>query len=157
MGFENELETGPGTKLAEKTFHARRDPPDIVDTAWVKSKLGQVVLIDARPVGQYTAEKPKKGMKGGHVPGAINVPWDTFVGPDGKYLDEVAAREKLAKLVDGEIWKGQTVVLYCNSHHAASHLQFQLARLGYGNLKAYDEGMKFWEKQELPLRGGSQP
>jgi len=157
IGAWEGLETGPPPEVEEKTSRARRDPPDIVDADYVQARMGKSIIVDARVPEQYTGEKPKKGMKGGHVPGAINVPWNTFHDESGRYLDVPAARAALASRVDGEPWKDNEVILYCNSYHASSHLHFHLARLGYTNLKAYDGSMKDWEARDLPLKKGEQP
>jgi len=156
-GFEDELVSGPPPTVEAKVYRARKRPGDIVDADYVKSRIGKALLVDARPHVQYTAEKPKKGMKGGHVEGAVNVPYLTFVGEDGKYLAPDAARAKLEAIVGRKIAPDEEIVLYCNSYHEAAHDQFQLARLGFKNLKAYDGAMKDWEKKGLPLKTGDQP
>jgi thiosulfate/3-mercaptopyruvate sulfurtransferase len=154
-GFE--LVSGPPPAVEKKTYRARREPPDIVDMAYVQGRIGKALMVDARPHGQYTAEKPKKKMKGGHIEGAVNVPYLTFVGEDGKYLSKDAARKKFEAIVGHDVAPDDEIVLYCNSYHEGAHVQFQLARLGYTNLKAYDPGMKEWEKKGLPLKTGDQP
>jgi len=155
--FAGELEAGPGPRFEARTYHPRHAPRDIVDTGWVQENLGTAVFLDARPPEQYTGAKPKEGMKGGHLPGAINVPWDAFVGPDGRYLSVEEARARLAQFVNGEPFRGATLVPYCNSYHQAAHLHFQLRRLGYDRIKAYDGSMKAWEKAGLPEKKGEQP
>jgi thiosulfate/3-mercaptopyruvate sulfurtransferase len=154
--FEGELETGPGPKVEPKTYHPRKQP-EVVSTEWVKEHMGKVPMLDARPVEQYTGEKPKEGMKGGHIPGAASVPWDAFTGKDGRYLDEKDADEVLAKLLGKVPAKDEEIVLYCNTYHQAGHLNFVLARLGYTNLKAYEASMKEWEAKDEPLEKGGKP
>ncbi|MHC4547372.1 MAG: sulfurtransferase [Planctomycetota bacterium] len=155
--WKDRLETGPPPAVAPRTYRARHDPTDLVDAVWVHARLGRILLLDARPTEQYTGVKPKKGMMGGHIPGAVNVPWDSFLGPDKRYLDEEAARAVLAERVARRITKETPIVLYCNSYPQAAHLHFQLARLGYANLKAFDGSMREWEAQGLPRKKGARP
>jgi len=154
--FRGELETGLPPAVQPKTYRPRRNPVAVTGE-WVGSQIGKVTMLDARPVGQYTAEEPKKGMKGGHIPGARSVPWDIFTGPDGRYLDEQAARAVLAEHVGRELAKDEEIVLYCNSYHQASHLNFVLDRLGFTNLKAYDASMREWEAKGWPRTTGDKP
>lgn len=155
--FAEELESGPGPAVEPRTYRARRAPAAIVDAAYVERRMGEALLIDARPAEQYTGEKPKKGMKGGHVPGAVHVPYESFLGPDGRYLDAAAARQALFARAGRRIDPDEEIILYCNSYHEASHVHFQLARLGFSNLKAYDGSMLDWEARNLPLRTGGRP
>jgi thiosulfate/3-mercaptopyruvate sulfurtransferase len=151
--FAGELEIGAPPSVEPKEYVARKNPTNVVDVAWVQQHLGDAVFLDARPVEQYTGEKPKEGMLPGHLPGARSLPWDAFRGPDGRYLD----KEGAAALVKG-LPKDRDLVLYCNSYHQAAHLQFQLARLGFTNLKAFDGSLKAWQKDpSRPLKTGNEP
>jgi thiosulfate/3-mercaptopyruvate sulfurtransferase len=96
-------------------------------------------------------------MKGGHVPGAVSIPWNAFLGRDGRYLDEKAAREALAKLAGRELRADEEIIVYCNSYHQAAHLHWVLDRLGYKDIKAFDASMKEWEKLDFPLAKGEKP
>ena len=91
---------------------------------------GAPLVVDVRSPTEYSA---------GHVPGAVNMPAPTVT----RHLDELRQADEL--------------VLYCNSYHDASSLHFHLTRMGYTNLRAFDEGMKWWEKAGLPRTKGTQP
>ena len=140
-----------------KTYRARRSPRDIVEADWVKARVGETVMLDARPEGQYTGEKPKKGMRGGHIEGARNVPYTSFFGPDGRALPVDAARAKLTALVGRELAPDTEIVVYCNSYHEGSNVHFHLARLGFTNVKAFDGSMKVWEGNDWPTKKGTTP
>ncbi|MCK6460051.1 MAG: hypothetical protein L6Q95_09180 [Planctomycetes bacterium] len=154
--FAGELETGPSPVVATKTYKARREP-QVVSPEWVKDRLGKLPMLDARPVEQYTGVKPKEGMKGGHLPGAVCVPWDAFVGKEGRYLDEKAARAALVQLAGRELKPDEEIVVYCNSYHQAAHLHWVLDRLGYKEIKAFDASMKEWEELDWPRTMGEKP
>ena len=44
------------------------------------------VVVDARGPARFrgTAPEPRKGVRGGHIPGSVNVPFDTLL-QDGRY------------------------------------------------------------------------
>jgi thiosulfate/3-mercaptopyruvate sulfurtransferase len=155
-GFAKELEKGPPPAVEPKTYRPRRQP-QVVTSEWVKERLGKLPMLDARPVEQYTGAKPKEGMKGGHLPGAVSVPWDAFTGKDGRYLDEAASRRALTALAGRELRPGEEVVVYCNSYHQAAHVHWVLARLGFSDVKAYDASMKEWEEIGGPRTMGEKP
>jgi thiosulfate/3-mercaptopyruvate sulfurtransferase len=155
-GFPGELESGPPAAVEARRYRPR-ETPRVVSGDWVKDRIGKVPMLDARPVEQYTGEKPKEGMKGGHIPGALCVPWDVFTGPDGRYLDETAARATLTARTGRELKPDEEIVVYCNSYHQAAHLHFVLERLGFRNLRAYDASMKEWEAKDWPRATGKQP
>lgn len=151
--FREELVAGPPPAPAAVTYRARKQPSGVVDSAFVASRPAGVVLIDTRPREQYTGEKPKDGMKPGHIPGAISLPWEAFRGKDNRFL----APEEAAKLV-ANVPKDAEVVLYCNSYHMAAHVHFQLHRLGYANVKAFDGSVEEWTKDPArPLKTGVEP
>lgn len=154
--FAAELEKGPAPSAEAKTYKPRREP-QVVPPEWVKERLGKLPMLDARPTEQYTGAKPKEGMKGGHLPGAVSVPWDAFVGKDGRYLDEKATRAALVQLAGKELKADEEIVVYCNSYHQAAHVHWVLDRLGYKDIKPFDASMKEWEKLDWPRATGEKP
>ncbi len=96
--FAGALETGAGGNIEAKRYRARKNPSGIVDADAVKARIGKTLMIDARPRVQYTAQEPKKKMRGGHVEGAINVPYSVFQGEHGRFLPKAAALRMLESI-----------------------------------------------------------
>src|SRR5208337_3540885 len=75
-------------------------------------RLGQpdMQLIDARDAGQYTGAR-RRGPRGGHIPGALNLPRELFFAPEGGFLpkDELRRRMKEARIT-----ADRPAVAYCN-------------------------------------------
>ena len=104
---------------------------------------GNIALVDVRSPAEYSGELlapenlPQEGsQRGGHIPGAANVPWASAVAEDGtfKSADELAAIYG-GKGVDG----GKETIAYCRIGERSSHTWFVLSRLlGYGNVRNYD-------------------
>jgi thiosulfate/3-mercaptopyruvate sulfurtransferase len=100
-------------------------------------------LVDVRSPKEYAGELlapenlPQEGaQRGGHIPGAANIPWGQAVREDGtfKTADEL-------KILYGD--KGLTpdkeIIAYCRIGERSSHTWFVLKYLlGYPNVRNYD-------------------
>src|SRR5262249_46034250 len=76
-------------------FTPRLHPELRLTADQLAARLGQpgLQLIDSRDAGQYTGAR-RRGPRGGHIPGARNLPRELFFGPEGGFLpaDEVRRR-----------------------------------------------------------------
>ena len=108
-------------------------------------------LIDVRSPEEFRGERmhmpdyPNEGaLRGGHIPGAHNVPWARAVDPaDGTFK----SAEQLRAIYEGE--KGldpqNDVVVYCRIGERSSHTWFVLSRLlGYRRVRNYDGSWTEW-------------
>ena len=74
-------------------------------------------------------------QRGGHIPGAKNIPWARAVNEDGTFrsVDELKEFYRSAGLADG------STIAYCRIGERSSHTWFVLKHLlGYGEVKNYD-------------------
>lgn len=107
-------------------------------------------LIDVRSPGEYTGELlhmeayPQEGaLRGGHIPGAANVPWATAANEDGtfKSADELISIYK----DDKGLKDGDDVIAYCRIGERSSHTWFVLTYLlGFKNVRNYDGSWTEW-------------
>ena len=105
--------------------------------------------MDVRAPAEFSGELlapanlPQEGsQRGGHIPGASNVPWATAVAEDGSFksADELAA-VYTGVGVDGS----KETIAYCRIGERSSHTWFVLTQLlGYANVRNYDGSWTEW-------------
>jgi thiosulfate/3-mercaptopyruvate sulfurtransferase len=108
-------------------------------------------LVDVRSPAEFTGERlhmpdyPNEGaLRGGHIPGAKNVPWGRAINPeDGTFL----AASDLRKIYEGELGfdPSQATVAYCRIGERSSHTWFVLNYLlGFEDVRNYDGSWTEW-------------
>jgi len=108
-------------------------------------------LIDVRSPAEYTGERlhmpeyPNEGaLRGGHIPGAANVPWARAVNPDDGTFKPAS---DLKAIYEGEarLSPQDDVVVYCRIGERSSHTWFVLTHLlGYPKVRNYDGSWTEW-------------
>src|SRR5574341_63734 len=107
-------------------------------------------LIDVRSPAEYTGEKlhmegyPQEGaLRGGHIPGAKNVPWARAVNDDGTFKTAVDLRAIYEQ--EQGLKPGDDVIAYCRIGERSSHTWFVLTYLlGYPQVRNYDGSWTEW-------------
>ncbi len=107
-------------------------------------------LIDVRSPDEFSgkkthmAEYPQEGvLRGGHIPGARNVPWARAAEPDGTFKNAAGLR----RIYEDEAGLRSTndVVVYCRIGERSSHTWFVLTYLlGYPRVRNYDGSWTEW-------------
>jgi len=106
------------------------------------------VMVDVRSGDEYTGKilsppgLPETCQRGGHIPGAINVPWAQACNEDGTFK----SREELEALYGGKgVSANKNVIAYCRIGERSSHTWFVLKYLlGYPNVSNYDGSWTEW-------------
>ena len=107
-------------------------------------------LVDVRSPKEYSGELlhmeayPQEGaLRGGHIPGAVNVPWATAANEDGTFR---SADELVEIYEKGQgLSKDQDVIAYCRIGERSSHTWFVLTYLlGFENVRNYDGSWTEW-------------
>ncbi|MGP0075016.1 MAG: sulfurtransferase [Bryobacteraceae bacterium] len=111
-------------------------------------KSNSAVMIDVRSPQEFTGEilappgLPETCQRGGHIPGARNVPWGKVCNDDGtfKQVDE------LQKLYGAEgVNQSKPVIAYCRIGERSSHTWFVLKYLlGVNDVLNYDGSWTEW-------------
>ncbi len=112
-------------------------------------KQNSTVMVDVRSPAEFTGEitappeyPTEHAQRGGHIPGAVNIPWSKAVNEDGTFK----ALEDLKKLYEEKgITSDKEIISYCRIGERSSHTWFVLKYLlGYPNVKNYDGSWTEW-------------
>ncbi|MCI4323236.1 MAG: sulfurtransferase [Thermoplasmata archaeon] len=115
-------------------------------------KAGSTRLVDVRGPKEFSGEVTappeypnEQSQRGGHIPGAKNIPWAKAVNDDGTFK----SAEELQALYGGAgISPEKAVVTYCRIGERSSHTWFVLKYLlGYPNVRNYDGSWTEWGNQ----------
>ena len=116
---------------------------------YVRTTLGSKVLVDVRSPKEFTGEllappeyPTEHAQRGGHIPGAVNVPWAHAVNEDGTFK----SAKELQNLYESKgVTKDKEIISYCRIGERSSHTWFVLKYLlGYPNVKNYDGSWTEW-------------
>jgi thiosulfate/3-mercaptopyruvate sulfurtransferase len=130
----------------ERHFTARLNTLLVRDKAQMlanlESKREQV--LDARSRGRFagTVEEPRQGLRRGHVPGSLNLPYDELI--DGKTRTVLPADELARRYAAAGLERGKSVVTTCGSGVTACALAFGLHLLGWPDAAVYDGSWSEW-------------
>ncbi|MEX1133834.1 MAG: sulfurtransferase [Acidimicrobiia bacterium] len=109
----------------------------------VLASIGTADLVDVRSPEEFSGEKlapehlpQEQPYVGGHIPGAVNVPWARAANEDGSFR---SAGELKTIYTDAGVTGTDEVIAYCRIGERSSHTWFVLHELlGYENVRNYD-------------------
>ena len=157
---------GARKKWIEEDRHLTKDIPSFSKSSYKVSKIddklrvyfsdvrdaigkGNIALVDVRGPKEFSgevlapAEYPTEhAQRGGHIPGAANIPWAQAVSENGTFKT-VEELEKLYK--PKGVTPDKEVIAYCRIGERSSHTWFVLKYLlGYPDVRNYDGSWTEW-------------
>jgi len=130
---------------AGRRFTPRFRPELVRDLAQMKANVGAAreQVLDARSRGRFagTEPEPRPGLRGGHIPGSLNLPYDELYAADGTLRPPAALREAL---VAAGVDLARPVVTTCGSGITASVIALALHRVGRPDVAVYDGSWTEW-------------
>ena len=106
------------------------------------------VLVDVRGPQEFTGEilappgLPETCQRGGHIPGAKNIPWAKACNDDGTFKSSQELTELYGR---AGVTPDRPVIAYCRIGERSSHTWYVLKYLlGYPNVKNYDGSWTEW-------------
>jgi thiosulfate/3-mercaptopyruvate sulfurtransferase len=133
--------------------------PLVVDADFVKSHIRTpgYTIVDARntmfydgpihdPGGTDAMGHPREKIVPSHVPGSVNIVFESVFDDTNHLLPEARLREMFTQ---AGVKPNDTVVAYCHVGQQATALLFAAEALGY-NVKLYDGSFQDWKRRNLP-------
>jgi thiosulfate/3-mercaptopyruvate sulfurtransferase len=139
------MESGPA-KCRTVPFTASYRPELVRDFAAVSENLRSHIaqVLDARSEGRFkgTEPEPRPGLKGGHIPGSRNLPFQALIDPK---TGTMKPREELAEIfVAAGISPNSQVITSCGSGLTAAILAYGLFLIGHIDAAVYDGSWSEW-------------
>ena len=137
-------------------FVARREPARVRDLVSMRRnlELAQEQVVDARSAGRFeaTAPEPRAGVRGGHIPGSVNVHYARLVREDGTLRD---ADELRAIVTGAGLDLDRPIVASCGSGVTACAVLLALDVLGAKDTAVYDGSWTEWgSTADVPVETG---
>ena len=143
------VERGTSTR-PRGSFTARRPPEDALrdlDQVRQAAGAGGAQIVDMRSAGRFAATEPepRPGLRGGHIPGSLNLPYGELVREDGTLLPLESLRRRIA---GAGIDPSRPVIATCGSGVSACALIHALHLLGHEPVALYDGAWAEWGGRE---------
>ncbi|HEV8642464.1 MAG TPA: 3-mercaptopyruvate sulfurtransferase [Methylomirabilota bacterium] len=130
---------------APRRFTARFRPELVRDLDRMRANLGgrREQVLDARSPGRFVGAEPepRPGVRGGHMPGSLNLPYERLCRGDGTLLDAAALRGAFEK---AGLDLARPVVTTCGSGVSAAVLALGLHVLDRRDVPVYDGSWTEW-------------
>ena len=116
-------------------YHAQPRPEILAETAALKTGADSFSIVDVRSLKEWI---------GGHLPGAVRIPWDEFyAGPERRPLPPSEVRKLLEK---NDVRLDRPVVYYCAGGIRSAYVWFVHQLSGLPSARNYEGGMEEWKR-----------
>lgn len=131
--------------MRERHMTVRRQAHLIKDVTQVAqaAKLGTYQIVDARGASRFRgdAPEPRPGLRAGHIPGAINLPYKAVLTENGTLKNKAGLRAAFAA---AGVDLAKPIITTCGSGVTAAILTLALTRLGHDQNALYDGSWAEW-------------
>lgn len=149
------LEQG-AVQLPRGGFGAQLEPGRVRRLEEVRTaiELGSEQVVDLRSAGRFAGAEPepRAGLRGGHIPGSVNLPFQELFAADGTVLAAAPLRRRIES---AGIDLSRPIVATCGSGTSACALVHALHLLGHDRVALYDGAWTEWgSRQDTPIVTG---
>jgi len=147
------LEQGE-VRRTPRQFTVQFDGAAVADAGQVlkASETGSVQILDARAAARFsgTMAEPRPGLRSGHIPGSLNLPWGEVVA-----AGEIKPKDDVKLLLaQAGVDLTRPVITTCGSGVTAAILLLSLQTVGKSDVILYDGSWAEWgSRADLPVAG----
>lgn len=131
--------------IRDRHLTPRRQPDLVCDVTQVAraAKLGDPQIVDARAPERFRGEapEPRPGLRAGHIPGSLNLPFGRLLNQDGTLKSPDDLR---AAFTQTGVDLARPVITTCGSGVTAAILFLALERIGHQDHALYDGSWTEW-------------
>jgi thiosulfate/3-mercaptopyruvate sulfurtransferase len=109
----------------------------------VRTAHPHITILDARSVEEYAGKEIQGIPRPGHIPSAINVPWNGFLNRDATVKEVETIRQALE---EKGLRPENEYICYCTGGVRSSWLYFVLQLAGYGKARNYPGSWWEWSR-----------
>jgi len=140
-------------KLSPKSFRAEKNENLVRSLEQVRRNIDsrREQVVDARSAGRFAATEPepRAGMRGGHIPGSLNVPYPELLASDRTFRSSEELRQAFA---DAGVDLERPITTTCGSGVTAAVLALGLYLIGRPDVAVYDGSWSEWgSRQDTPV------
>lgn len=141
------------------TFDGKPGAMPTVDALRISADLeggpGSYQLVDARAPERYSGQSEPIDPVAGHIPGALNAPFASNLGPDGLFLSPDELRAHYEAILG--VQEAGKVAVYCGSGVTAAHDVLAMEVAGMGTPALYPGSWSEWcqPDAERPVETGA--
>lgn len=155
-GFEIVAGESPLTNdLSEYEFDEWNLP--LVDSSHVSdvSHDDNYLVIDVRENYRYRGESEPIDLVAGHIPGAVNISFNTNLDENGEFLTTDKLKEKYISILYNR--NPENIIVHCGSGVTACHTLLALEEAGISGASLYVGSWSEWSRNDLPVATGDNP
>lgn len=118
-------------------------------TDWIITNQDKIKIVDSRSKKEYEGATDFGEKRGGHLPGAINIPYKDVFNDDGTVKSTQELKELFAK---AGLNPKDEIAAYCTKGIRSAHMTLLLRMAGFEKARNYDASFYEWSGNEkLPL------